>query len=503
MTISWWSLVDAAAIRRPDRPMLYDDNTVPMTFASYREAALRVAAGLAAMGVSHGSVVSWQLPPSIEGAVLTSALTRLGAVQNPLVTTLRSAEIAFITAQMGTDVLITPGRWRGFDHGAMARATGLVTVIVDFDDASGGLRLPVGDPLTLPAYVPPASTDTRWVFYTSGTTGEPKGVRHSDATIVSQSDILVEQLKLGEDEVFPVVFPIAHIGGPGILAASLRTGLQLPMVSSFDPATTPQTLARFAPTALGIATPFFHAYLAAQRALGPERLFPHLRMCLAGGAPVPSGLNEQVRTELGGVGIYNGWGLTECPMATYAPREETGDRIAATVGKPGPGVELKVAGSGELLLRGPQRFLGYQDGRLDADALDADGFVRTGDIGHVDDDGWVHVTGRIKEIVIRGAENISTREVEDVLVLDPRIADVAVIGLPDPRTGERCCACVVPAADATIGLDDLAAICRAAGLAAYKIPEQMETVEALPRNAMGKVVKDDLRRLLLGQEQIA
>ncbi|HVV75285.1 MAG TPA: AMP-binding protein [Mycobacteriales bacterium] len=503
MTPTWWALVESAADSRPDRPMLYDESAVSTTFASYRDAALDVAAGLSALGVTRGSVVSWQLPPSVEGAVLISALARLGAVQNPLVTTLRSSELAFITEQIGSDVLITPRRWRGFDHEAMARATGITTIAVDFDDAAETPRLPVGDPATLPAYRPPEPADTRWVFYTSGTTGEPKGVRHSDATIVSQSDILVDRLELGEDEVFPVVFPIAHIGGPGILATSLRTGLQLPLVSSFDPASTPFALTRFEPTALGIATPFFHAYLAAQRAHGPERLFPRLRMCLAGGAPVPDGLNEQVRTELGGVGIYNGWGLTECPMATYAPREETGDRIAATVGKPADRVELKVAESGELLLRGPQRFLGYQDARLDAEALDADGFVRTGDLGHVDDDGWVHVTGRIKEIVIRSGENISTREIEDVLAVDPRIADVAVIGIPDPRTGERCCACVVPVAEAELGLGDLVAICRAAGLAAYKIPERIETLPALPRNAMGKVVKDQLRRQLLGQEQIA
>ncbi|HVS69392.1 MAG TPA: hypothetical protein VHE56_12625, partial [Mycobacteriales bacterium] len=123
--------------------------------------------------------------------------------------------------------------------------------------------------------------------------------------------------------------------------------------------------------------------------------------------------------------------------------------------------------------------------------------------GHVDDDGWVHVTGRIKEIVIRSGENISTREIEDVLAVDPRIADVAVIGIPDPRTGERCCACVVPVAEAELGLGDLVAICRAAGLAVYKIPERIETLPALPRNAMGKVVKDQLRRQVLGQEQIA
>ncbi len=503
MTTSWWSLVEAAATSRAEHPMLYDDDNVAMTYAGYRDAALQVAAGLAAMGVTRGSVVSWQLPPSIEAAVLISALSRLGAVQNPLVTTLRSSEIAFITDQMGTDVLITPGRWRGFDYESMAQSTGMPTIVVDLEQAADGLRLPVGEPEVLPAYVPPAPTDTRWVFYTSGTTGEPKGVRHSDASIVSQSDILVDQLELSGDEVFPVVFPLAHIGGPGILAASLRSGVKLPMVSHFDPASTPMALTRFEPTALGIATPFFHAYLAAQRAHGPEPLFPRLRMCLAGGAPVPAGLNERVRTELGGVGIYNGWGLTECPMATYAPRKETGEVIAATVGKPAAKVEVRVADNGELLVRGPQRFLGYQDSRLDADTLDADGFVHTGDVGYVDAEGWVHVTGRIKEIVIRSGENISTREIEDVLAVDPRIAEVAVIGIPDPRTGERCCACVVPSADIEIDLDDLVAICRAAGLAPYKIPERMETVSVLPRNAMGKVVKDQLRRHVLGQEQIA
>jgi non-ribosomal peptide synthetase component E (peptide arylation enzyme) len=207
---------------------------------------------------------------------------------------------------------------------------------------------------------------------------------------------------------------------------------------------------------------------------------------------------------LGGAGIQAGWGLTEFPVATTACWDDTDEELDASEGRAVPGVEVRVVAAegrlcgpgeeGELRVRGPQMFAGYADPSLDAGAWDDDGFFRSGDLGVLGPRGHVIVTGRIKDVIIRNAENISAKEVEDVLVTHPAIADVAVIGLPDARTGERCCAVVLVAdgADAPT-LTELAEHCRAAGLATQKIPEQLELVDAIPRNPMGKVLKHQLR----------
>jgi len=160
---------------------------------------------------------------------------------------------------------------------------------------------------------------------------------------------------------------------------------------------------------------------------------------------------------------------------------------------------LGPGGEGELRLKGPQLFLGYVDPALDPDAFDEDGWLRTGDLGIVDETGSVRITGRLKDVIIRNAENISAKEIEDLLIQHTSVSDVAVIGLPDPRTGERVCAVVVPAPDGqTPTLDGVAEFCRAQGLARQKCPEQMEIVDVLPRNAMGKVLKNVLRARYTG-----
>jgi cyclohexanecarboxylate-CoA ligase len=209
--------------------------------------------------------------------------------------------------------------------------------------------------------------------------------------------------------------------------------------------------------------------------------------------------------ELFGTGIVSSWGLTEFPIATVCTLDDTDEDLALTEGRVVPGVELRVVGTdgrevapgeeGELRLRGPQMCRGYVDPALDADAVDDRGYFRTGDLGVVGPRGHVRITGRIKDIIIRNAENISAQEIENVLYTHPKVADVAVIGVPDARTGERACAVVVPAEGAgAVSLAELAEHCRAQQLATQKIPERLEIVTALPRNALDKILKQDLRR---------
>ncbi|EFC86673.1 AMP-dependent synthetase and ligase [Parafrankia sp. EUN1f] len=339
----------------------------------------------------------------------------------------------------------------------------------------------------------------------------------------------VTAMRLGPDDVYPIAFPIAHIGGTVMLAAALASGTRLLLVDTFDPATSPLTMAAHGATILGSATPFLRAYLAAQADQhrsdadsadgGDAALFPRLRVAVSGGAAKPAGLHREIADRLGGRGLVSSWGMTEFPLATHGALDDTDDDLARTEGRPTPGVEVRVVGpdgrdcpagvEGELLVRGPQMFAGYlaaaePDAGRDrpigerrsrpADLFDPDGFFRTGDVGIVGPGGHVRISGRRKDIVIRNAENISASEVEEVIATHPAVGEVAVIGLPDPRTGERCCAVITLVPGATpVDLTDLARHCEHAGLARYKIPEQVEIVEALARTDMGKIAKSVLR----------
>jgi non-ribosomal peptide synthetase component E (peptide arylation enzyme) len=277
------------------------------------------------------------------------------------------------------------------------------------------------------------------------------------------------------------------------------------VVEIFDPVRSPHFMAQMGATLLGSALPFLRAYLEAQRAHGPEPLYPALRACASGGAPKPSELHYEIKETLGGAGVISSYGLTEFPIATHARFEDSDDMLARTEGAPVGGVEARVVDldghevgpgtEGELRLKGPQMFLGYVDAALDEQGFDEDGWFRTGDLCVVEPGGQVRITGRLKDVIIRNAENISAQEIEDVLLAHAKVADVTVIGLADAKLGERTCAVVVCTdGGRDLTLEDLRAHGLGLGLARHKIPDQLELVDDLPRNPMGKVLKADLRK---------
>ncbi len=492
-TVTVWELIERAAIERPHEAVLADGHDRALTTEAFREEAERSAAGLQALGIQPGQVVSWQLPTTLEALVLLAACARLGVVQNPIIPVLREREVALICQQVSPQLIVVPEVWRTFRHGDMARAIGPQVVALDLEEAPGAaLRLPAGDPATLP---PPPTTgdECRWIYYSSGTTSVPKGARHTDTSVINSSHGSVDQFGFHSGDVYPIAWPVAHIGGIAMLTSVLRAGGTLVLFEAFDPVTTPDRMASHNPTILGSAIPFFQAYLAAQKRHGEERLFPALRACVGGGAPIPREVSREVSEQLGVAGIASSWGLTEFPVATSESLQD--DNLASTVGRPTRGVQVRVV-DGELRLKGPQCFLGYVDASLDAAAFDEEGWFRTGDLGFVGDDGRVRIEGRLKDVIIRNAENISASEVEELLLTHPAIADVAVVGVPDPRTGERVCAVIVAEPGLTVTLAGLLEFCVAAGLARYKCPERVELVDALPRNAMGKILKSQLQATL-------
>ncbi len=504
-----WELIDERASATPDKRMALDEAGRTMTFGEYRDWCRRAAAGLATKGVGAGTNVSWILPSRFESLVLTGALAYLGAVQNPILPIYRHREVSFITRQSGCSLLIVPGVFRGFDFAAMAReATADQPVEVLVVDPA----LPESDPSALGPPAPgPTGTSTgsgawplRWLFYSSGTTADPKGARHSDASISAANDGMQWSMEVGPDDKAAVVFPITHVGGLVWLFNSMQTGVELLMVEVFDADKTPAFLGANGVTCAGAGTAFFLAYLNAQRKLPTgERLFPEVRMFNGGGAPKPKTLHHQMLAELGAP-IIGGWGLTEAPILTMMHLDDPDVKKAETDGRPVPSVRLRAvtvggreAGpgeEGELRCKGPQVCMGYLDSSLDAEGFDDDGWFRTGDLGIIDADGWVSITGRLKDIIIRKGENISAKEIEDLLFAHPKVADVAVVGVPDDERGELACAVVVAKPGEVLGFVEMQDYLRGANLSAHKIPERLEFVESLPRNPSGKVLKRDLRK---------
>lgn len=501
-----WGLIERRAAATPDAVLAHEDTGKELTFAGYRDACLRAAAGLFNdYGVTGGTSVSWELPTWNESLVLVGALARLGARQNPLIPIYRTREVGFITAQSEASLLIVPTIYRDFDYEAMALEIagtrhGLSVLVVDRD-------LPDGDPADLPEVAPPPTTAAdapiRWLFYTSGTTADPKGAQHSDLTVMASALAMSECLDIGPDDVSGLVFPFTHIGGIGWLIAALFTGCRLLITESFNAVATPAYLAANRVTLAGSGTTFHLAYLEAQRAAGGGSIFPHIRSYPGGGAPKPPQLHYDLKREIGGVGIVSGYGLTEAPIVVMATTEDPDQKLADTEGRPTPGVELIVVGldgkragpgqEGEIRLKGPQVIRGYLDPALDAEAFDDDGYFRSGDLGIVDQEGYVTITGRLKDVIIRHGENISAKEVEDLLYAHPAVADVAVIGLPDRKTGERACAVVALKEGAAFTFDEMTAYLKGSGLRVQAIPEQLELVPSVPRNPAGKILKHALR----------
>jgi cyclohexanecarboxylate-CoA ligase len=509
---SLWDLIEQRCVDTPDGRFVIDEDGRTLTFAEYRDACLDAAAGFHARGIGEGDVVSWQLPTWIESMVLVGGLARLGAVQNPILPIYREREVGFVVRQAGAKVLVVPGEWRGFDYAAMARAIAAEVPGLEVIELHRG-DVVTGDVDALPpvpaggeAFVPGTRTDgpLRWLFYTSGTTADPKGARHNDNTVAASAFAMVDAFELTDADRNALVFPFTHIGGIGWLFSGLMVGCAQVIVEGFVPDTTIPVLERERVTIAGAGTVFHLAYLAAQRA-ADHPLFPETRIFVGGGAAKPPQLHDEVKAELGGLGILSGYGLTECPILSMCRVGATDEQMAYTEGSLCAGIDVKVVTiegevvgrdqEGEIRVTGPNLCLGYMDPALDAEGFDEDGYFRTGDLGIVRADDHVVITGRLKDVIIRKGENISAKEVEDLLFTHPKVADAAVVGLPDPASGERACAFVVAADPADPpSLRELFDFCKAEGLMVQKIPEQLELLDVLPRNPTGKVLKHELRK---------
>lgn len=499
---TFWQLLERRVEATPDALMLIDEHDVRITFSDYHAVAERTAGGLLGLGVRPGDRLSFQLPTRVATVVLMGALARLGVVQNPIVPLYREREAAFCLEETRADWLIAPEQgWRLDERELRARASRPFRLLrIDPDLA----RLPTGDPVSLPP-PPPDPDGVRWIYYTSGTTSRPKGARQTDHAVALTAAGLVARHRLRADDRFGMAFPFTHVGGLINLLATFVAGHTLVLLEAFDPARAGEHFARHDVSVVGGGPVFYSAILDEQRRRPEGRLLPRFRAFSGGGAPMNAELHYEVLREMGGRGCLHGFGMTECGIICANDVDDTDAHLAETEGRPIPGIALRVVrpnGSvaatgeeGEVQLRGPAVCRGYVDPEATAAAFDAEGWFRTGDLGHVDPDGYLTITGRAKDVIIRKGENVSAVEIEDILYSHPRVADVAVIGLPDAARGELVCAVVTaPPGEPPIAFDEMVEHFRRARVMAQKIPERLEVVDAIPRNATGKILKQDLKR---------
>ncbi|MEV1079354.1 AMP-binding protein [Streptomyces sp. NPDC050211] len=480
-----WELVTRRAELTPGHPVLLQDDRT-LTFGELHDRAERVAAGLYGRGIRPGTVVAWQLPTRIETALLSFALARLGAVQSPVIPFYRDREVGFALRESKAEFFAVPGTWRGFDHTEMARRLGAKGIFEAYDS------LPDGDPAVLPA-PPTDGTSVRWIYWTSGTTSDPKGVLHTDRSLIAGGSCLAHALHLSANDVGSMAFPYAHIAGPDYTVMLLLYGFPAVMFEQFALPDALEEYRKHGVTVAGGSTAFYSMFLAEQRKQPDRKVIPSLRLLAGGGAPKPPEVYHAVVREMG-VQLTHGYGMTEVPMITMGAPDDTVENLATTEGRPPEGMEIRIV-DGEVRLRGEAVCRGYLDPAQTAEAFDGEGFLRTGDLGRLTDSGHLVLTGRLKDVIIRKGENISAKEIEDLLHRHPDVGDVAVIGLPDAERGERVCAVVEqPPGAGELTLEAVSSYLRAEGLSVHKLPERLEVVDALPRNeTLRKVLKYKLR----------
>jgi len=485
------------------------DGPVRLTVDDLVCRARGLAGGLAGLGVGAGDVVSWELPSWWESAALAIAIDWVGAINNPIIPIYREREVTFVARQAGSRVLLVPGEFRGFDFRDLARtvraSSDSLEHIVVVRDRPGEGMLGFEDLMagpTLPERVERSPDDVAMLFYTSGTTAAPKGVMHTTSTMGAYTAASVLAMGTSGGDVGLLQFPLTHIGGlSAFVAVPLMTGSRVVYLDAWEPDAALDLIEREQVTSAG-GPPVILQGLMAAPSLTPQRV-RSLRSAGTGAAGIPPQLVREVGERLGAVS-YRAYGLTECPMLTTGRRDDPEEKRMHSDGRPSPGCRVRVVDAhgnevgrgveGEIEAFGPQLCVGYLDDSLNAAAFTEDGFLRTGDLGVVDEDGYVRVTGRVKDIIIRKGENLSAQAMEAVLHEHPDVVDVTVVGLPDAARGERACAVVVPREGARLTLGVLRDYMVERQVMRQMIPEQLEMVETLPRNATGKVLKFELRK---------
>ncbi len=514
------NLIAESAKRVPERTALVD-HYGRVTFRELHERVRRLASGLLAMGIGKGSVVAIQLPNRNEFVYFQQAVARIGCVYLPLIPQLRGRDMEFVLNASKAVALVVPDVYRDFDHIAMTeklrpqlphlrhlfvvgdKVSGNAIRVADFfgRDWESAFGEVVDDIVVGP-------DEIRALYFTSGTESKPKGVLHSYNTLTYPLRVHIRDFNFSSDDVVLVASPAGHATGSvygvefGVLIAA-----KIVFKENWNPEESVELVARERCTVMWGAPTFFADFVNASNVA--EYTLSSLRVFFSGGAPCPRILVKQVQERIG-CRLVVAYGSSEGGNVTISRPDDPPEQITATDGNPHPGVELKLVDAdrkplppgepGELAYRGPNVFLGYLDPEMTARSFDSEGFFYSGDMAVIRPDGYIRIVGRSKEIIIRGGENISPAEIEEVLCHHPKIKAVTLVGLPDERLGQRACAAIIPQDGQVITLQDVVQYLSDRDVAKFKVPERVELFSDFPRSATGKIQKNVLRDRILGNE---
>jgi cyclohexanecarboxylate-CoA ligase len=505
-----WTAFTATAGRRPEACALIEDD-VRLGFGELRERAESLAAGLHALGIRAGDVIALQLPNWWETVAVYLATARLGAAANPVLPIARERELRFVLGRSGARILFIPGSVRDVDHRALL---GAIRADLPALEHVVTVRAAPGPGMTawdaVPAHAPPPpATDADVIallMYTSGTTADPKGVLHSHATLLAEARSLAAVHALGPADRVLMPSPLTHVSGlVHAVLAPAALGTSAVLMPRWDPARALDLIRRERVTYL-VGAPTFLRDLAEASPPDPDP-DRSLRLFSCGGADVDPAMLRRAAARLGCV-AKRVYGSTEFPTISTSGPDDPPERCIDGEGRPIAPVRIRLVGEhdrpvpvgneGEILAQGPECFLGYHDPAMNAEAFTPDGWFRTGDLGILDAGGYLRITGRRKDVIIRKGENVSAREVEEMIATHPAVREVAVIGVPDPGAGEIVCAVLrLRPGAAAPDVSELGRHLLAAGLSKRKLPERVEVVGDFPRTDSGKVAKRALRERLV------
>jgi cyclohexanecarboxylate-CoA ligase len=481
------------------------DGDVRLTVADVRDQSARVADGLRAVGVVPGTVIAMQLPNWWEAVVLCWAAWRCGAIVAPITPTLRAREVGFILHQSGARIAVVPHEFRGTDYPELVRSTGFSGTVLE---VRGRHALPTSD-VALPDVIAGVN-DRAVILWTSGTTSDPKGVVHTHQSLRAEADTIAAAHEMRAGEALLLPMPVTHVAG-------LTYGVLLPVTSAitavlmdtWEPGRALELVER-EHIAVMISTPVFMRTMIDHPRFR-ETDASSLRLFSLGGAGVAPAMVREGARELD-CWCKRTYGSTEYPTLTTGLLGDDPERDATTDGRLIDGAELRIVDPqslvdvapgelGELLARGPEMFVGYLDPELDTDSFVSGGWFRTGDLARYDGT-YLTIVDRLKDVIIRGGENVSAQEVEALLVTHPSITEAACVAAPDPVMGEEVCAFVIASRGKVPVLDELRAHLLEHGLARFKLPSRLEVRDELPRTASGKVQKAPLREELRAQSSV-
>jgi cyclohexanecarboxylate-CoA ligase len=494
----------------PDK-VLVIEGASRLTVADIVAQSTKLASSFLAIGLKPGNVIAMQLPNWAETTIIYLAASMAGLIVNPILPILRNAEVKFMLGDSRSRLMFIPRTFRDFDYVCMmqqlaAELPDLQRIVVlrgdgshyvEWKDFAAGTKV-------IPDFPDVDPNAVKVVMYTSGTTGRPKGVMHTHNTLQAEILSYRKHWSLNADDVIFMASPVSHVTGCLFaFETPWATGAPVVLQEKWNPIEALETFRVHDVTMTSSSTPFLRELLAAAKA--EDEHLSGFKRFVCGGMLVPTELVREAQDWFGSCTVGRCFGMSELPSLTISIKDRSQAELGATtdgiidpavivhIVDPVSGAPVAIESEGEILADAPELFVGYCRPEDNEDAFDEHGFFRTGDIGKVTKDNCLIITGRKKDLIIRGGENLSPVEIELALMKHPSIADIAVVAMPHERLGEGVGCFIVPVPGGSITQAEVSRFLAFAGMARQKIPERVELVDALPRNTQGKVLKRELR----------